>query len=133
MYGKGRKVICLETLEIFNNIRECSEKFNIDNSSISSVCKGKLKTTGGLHFCYLEDYDENKKYDLNKSHNIPKKIICLNNNMVFNSIGEASRFFNIRKTSISAVCQGKNHSAYGYRFEYYNNETNKFYIINKGV
>ena len=50
--GKSvKKVICVTTGEIYNSIKEASEKLNIDNSSITKCCKGKQKTSGRI---YLE-------------------------------------------------------------------------------
>jgi hypothetical protein len=40
--GKGTKsIICIETNEIFNSIKECSEKMNISKGCICSFVKGK--------------------------------------------------------------------------------------------
>lgn len=54
-----RKVICINTGEIFNSIRETSRKLNINSGDICNICKGKLKTINGLAFKYLEEV-ENK-------------------------------------------------------------------------
>ena len=43
MFGKispnAKKVLCIETNEIFNSATEAGRKYNIDNSSISKVCR----------------------------------------------------------------------------------------------
>ena len=39
-------------IKVFNSISECSSFYNIDGSSISKVCRGKLKTTKGMRFRY---------------------------------------------------------------------------------
>ena len=46
------KVICIETGEIFNSIKEASEKYNIFATHITRVCKGKKKSCGGYHWKY---------------------------------------------------------------------------------
>ena len=43
-----KKVLCITTGKEFNSIIEASNFYNIDNSSISSVCKGKRKSCGKL-------------------------------------------------------------------------------------
>lgn len=48
-----KKVICLETNEIFNSIKEASLKTGINSSSISLVAKNKRKSCGGYTFKYL--------------------------------------------------------------------------------
>lgn len=47
-----RQVICIETEEIFNSIKEASKKYNILETHITRVCKGKRKTCGGYHWKY---------------------------------------------------------------------------------
>jgi group I intron endonuclease len=44
----GKKVICLETQEIFNSLRDAEKKYNIAHESISACCRGKLKSAGKL-------------------------------------------------------------------------------------
>lgn len=43
---RARKVICTNTGEIFNYIREGAKKYNVANPSISACCKGKRKSAG---------------------------------------------------------------------------------------
>lgn len=45
---RARKVICTNTGEIFNYIKEAAKKYNVIDSSISACCKGKLKSAGKL-------------------------------------------------------------------------------------
>lgn len=63
MYGKSgkyspvaKKVICLDDLIIYDCIADIGRKLHLNTSHISAVCKNKLKSTGGYHFMYLEDY-----------------------------------------------------------------------------
>jgi len=62
-FGKknGKSVKKLDTngniLEIYDTIKEASEKNNISSSSISNTCKDKQKTAGGFKW----EYNENKK------------------------------------------------------------------------
>lgn len=60
----ARKVICLQTLEIYNTIIECSRKvanINRNNMSLTMNINGETKYYKGFTFEY---YDENKKYHL---------------------------------------------------------------------
>jgi len=50
--AKKVKVICVETQERFDSIKEASEKYNINRSHIGSCCKGKRKSAGKLHWQY---------------------------------------------------------------------------------
>ena len=51
----NKKVICIETGEIFDSIRCAGKKLELHHQTIGEVCRGKHKTTGGLHFKYYED------------------------------------------------------------------------------
>ena len=48
-----KKVICLETNEIFNSIAEAEKIKNVSN--VSCCCNGKRKSTKGLHFKFYEE------------------------------------------------------------------------------
>lgn len=52
--NKCRRIICLDTNEIFENYHEAMQKFNIKYApSLLNVCNGRFKSIKGLHFCYL--------------------------------------------------------------------------------
>ena len=49
--GKGTKrIICLETGEIYESIKEACEKLGVYQSGISNVLRGKYTNVKGLHF-----------------------------------------------------------------------------------
>lgn len=48
------KVLCVETGEVFKSIREASLKYNIKETHISRVCRGRRKRTGGFHWRYVD-------------------------------------------------------------------------------
>ena len=50
----SKKVICLETREIFTSGGEASRQLKVNVTSISRVCRGKRKQTGKLTFRYLD-------------------------------------------------------------------------------
>ena len=50
------KVICLETLEVFDSISDVSIKFNKEARHISECCKRKRQTWNKLHWMYYEEY-----------------------------------------------------------------------------
>lgn len=53
--SKWKKVICIETNEIFESIALASKNKNCKSGDISKVCKGKAKTCGGYHWKYYEE------------------------------------------------------------------------------
>lgn len=52
--GHRKKVICVETGEIFESVKEAAQKLGVNPSNITHVLKGKQLTSKGFHFEYLE-------------------------------------------------------------------------------
>ena len=52
------KIICLETLEVFDSISEASRVKNCNRNAISNCLSGRAKSSGGYHWMYYEDYLE---------------------------------------------------------------------------
>lgn len=48
------KVICVETGEVFDSIREIERKYKYFHGDISKCCKGKQNTCGKLHWQYFK-------------------------------------------------------------------------------
>lgn len=119
----ARKIKCIELNKIYDTIRECAKELNLDESSISKVCRGKGKTCGGYHFCYLEDADT---YILQNQIYITKKVMCVETKEVFNSIKEAAAATMASASGISNCLAGRNKTSGGYHWclpEQYNNFT----------
>ena len=49
----SKKVLCVETGEIFESTMEAQRKTGIDRANISNVCNGRQKTSGGYHWKYV--------------------------------------------------------------------------------
>ena len=56
----SKKVININTTEVFPTMREAAKKYNLDTSSLTKCCKGKTKTCGGYKWMYLEEYEKMK-------------------------------------------------------------------------
>lgn len=52
-----KKVICIETGQIFDSVKETGEYFSVHPSAISAVLTGKYKTCKGYHFKYQKCRD----------------------------------------------------------------------------
>ena len=50
-----RKIICLDTNEIFFSIAEASRKYNLHTQNIIKCCKGERKKCGNLRWRYYEE------------------------------------------------------------------------------
>lgn len=54
-HPKARKVLCVETGEIFECINSASASKNLNYRNISNVCIGRRKTCGGFHWRYVDE------------------------------------------------------------------------------
>ena len=50
----GRKVLCVETNEVFDSLKEAADKYGLQLPLIWKCCNGKQHTTGGYHWSYKE-------------------------------------------------------------------------------
>jgi group I intron endonuclease len=50
-----KKVICIETGEIFDTIRLAAKNKNTSENNLCSCLKGRLRTSGGFHWKYFEE------------------------------------------------------------------------------
>ena len=57
-----KKVICLDTLDVYENVRDAESKTSAKASAIKRNCNGNSKRAGGLRWMYYKDYllQENK-------------------------------------------------------------------------
>ena len=53
--NRSRKVICVETGEVYRSIRQVEIQTGISHSTISHCCNGKGKTAGGYHWKFVEE------------------------------------------------------------------------------
>lgn len=53
----SKKVICLDTGEIFSSASECARKFGVNHSCICGVCRGKRKTYKGQKYLYIQNME----------------------------------------------------------------------------
>lgn len=49
-----RRVMCVETGEIFETIRSASRIINVNQAHISNCCRGKRNKCGGYHWKYID-------------------------------------------------------------------------------
>lgn len=52
--ARKKPVYCVELDKVFDSAKSAGEELKIASSLITRVCKGKMKTTHGYHFCYKE-------------------------------------------------------------------------------
>jgi hypothetical protein len=113
------KVICLNTLEIFDSSKEVEDKYKIHKTDICRMCNGKgsfISVNNKPYvFMYLKDYEKESSNNINNKikfaeimygkSSIPKQIICLNTLKQYSSIKEAAKENNLFNSNISNVCR----------------------------
>ena len=145
----GNPVVIMELNKHFLCYADCAEFIGVDVAGVKRCCYKQQKTVGGYHVCFEENYNESNNPYLNQprgtiSKNIGTKQVpskekleairkfntsvlgkpvrCIETGEVFKTIGEASKKLKVDKSSITAVCKGKQHSSKGYTFEYANKD-----------
>lgn len=48
-----KPVYCVELKKFYKSQTEAAQELNLKQANISAVCRGKAKTTGGYHFCFV--------------------------------------------------------------------------------
>ena len=117
--GAQRKVYCVETKEVFDTISQAAKEKNVDGSGIVKCCKNPSKTTKGLHWAYLEEFNDSWKAIPQKvgRHGM-KKVFCEELNKSFDCINEAKKETGVDASSIIRCCKGKQQIAGGYHWKY---------------
>lgn len=106
-----KRVVCLNTGEIFSCANEASKRFGIDRACIIETCLKtyKRKTAGkGLVFRYFGDHLGGKKEAeriIQSTKSRWRAVICLSDSKEFESIAQAGRFYSIDKELVSQSCK----------------------------
>lgn len=136
-----KKVICITTNRVFESLKEAEEYYHIDN--IGECCKHRLNYVGTdsngtkLIWLYYDEYEQYTQEEINTYiYNIlskyDKRVVCLNNKMIFETADEASKWCGLAdRQRIIKSCRNKD--TYGGKdqktkehlvWEYYSNFMN---------
>lgn len=138
---RARKVICLETLKIYDTLNDAIAETGA--KKISDCCnhRYKHKSSAGLHWEYYDDKLTNDDYknilaellkeeienrhrkmsENNKQKLIErssKAVICVETGEVFKSAREACAKYNLTASTICCCCKGTRHTSGGYHWKY---------------
>ncbi|MFA6832262.1 MAG: GIY-YIG nuclease family protein [Bacteroidaceae bacterium] len=111
-----RKVVCLNTGEVFYSLSEAARRYSLSPSGIIGCCVGKSSHTGiddkntPLCWAYYEDYLQMTKEEvselLNKAkEKIPSPVVCLNTRQIFNTMNDAVKMYGISSSGIIQACK----------------------------
>lgn len=115
----SKRVICIESGEIFSSIRAAARWANVNDEAIRRVCHGKNKTSAGYHWSFVDE-------DGNLINSIPKNnlkdVICVETEISFKSTIEAAQWAGVSRNSVAKVCRGEMKTAGGYHWKYSDRE-----------
>lgn len=135
---KNKRIICVETGEIFKSVNEASRTYNTASGSICKVCNGKLKTTKGMTFRYIDENNNiipvpevpaiKMEITIQKPAKMIAKgkrcngntnaVLCISTGQVFTSCTDAAEQTGTHQSNMSAVCRGVTKTAKGKKFCY---------------
>ena len=102
------------------NLEWCTQSENMKHSHTV------LNKKTWLTFNNNAEHDFKVKQEISKNK-ICKKVLCLNNNTIYFSIGEASRVLGIDRSNIARCCKKEMKQIKGYTFKFLDNyEVNKY-------
>lgn len=118
----AKKVICLNTKEVFDTISSAAKSYNLCKTNITEVCSpkynrtfaGKDKDGNELKWMYYDEYIAKSKgeeyvHKLYGTKNT-KRVKCITTGKEFNSFTDAAKFYNINTGSISNSCDTGQHA-----------------------
>jgi len=117
--NKPKKVICINTKEVFNSINKAAEayrKYGCHQSKISMCCNrkrehhGRLPNGEYLIWRFLDDYDSDENFDFTKDYRKPghkTKVRCITTGEVFETLKAACEKYSISKSTMWRLCTGR--------------------------
>lgn len=120
-----RKIICINTLEIFNSLTLATSKYNVSVENICACCNNKKLSAGKCDGVPLiwRYYNKNINYNsikddiiykvLNatkgKNHHSVRTIVCITTEKIFDTARDALRYYNLAGNSLNRVCKNQDY------------------------
>lgn len=124
---RRRKILCVETGDVWESIVDCSIETGIRAQNLSKVCKDH-QTAKGKHYAYLDDYGDLWKpaepYNANRRAQCStrkKEVYCLQTNRFYKSATECANELGIPIQCVSKCAKGESTQTHGYNFCYTEN------------
>ncbi len=114
-------IVCLDTGVIYKSISEAVNEFGFGKIALySSLHRGHK--CGGFTFVFYTGQPIKQRYSdpLYTGSHGAKRVICLNDNMLFDSVKDASIFYKLGRKGVDDHLKGRRKSpnVYGQRFSY---------------
>lgn len=114
-----KRVICLDTGEIYDSPQDCSNATGIRYEYILSACRNAIKSTNGLHFQYVDERhkDISEIEATRNNRHRSKPVLCLETNITYPSAIECSRETGFSRSCVENACK-KHIPTHGFHFVY---------------
>lgn len=103
---RQRKILCVEDKKIFADIEACAKAYNVSGSAIRAVCNGKYQLCRGKRFVFYVGQDTNNLPPLKYVEKHKKKVLRVEDNMIFDSVGACASFHGLSKGYVASICRG---------------------------
>lgn len=118
-----RQYYCLEDNEILFNLSYLTKIGKIKSpSKIRECCKNYNKTYHGKHYVFYEDYlkmtQEQINNIINNTHKRTRQVVCIELNLLFDTIKDAGEYVNTLPSCITACCKHRKNTIRGYHWLY---------------
>ena len=120
----SKRVIDLNSGIIYKGLRAAGRAIGEDHRHISEQCYGKRLTFKGYNFRFIDDDDNIIEPIQKRIRPWKKKVICLNDLKIFDSIKEAANFYDLSPDQVSIACRKQIVTTKGLYFEYYQKDKN---------
>ena len=125
--GHTKKIICVDTGDIYNSLSECWRITGIKTQHLSKACKTN-RPTHGMYFAYLDKYDAStwQRYIKEKKTSpLAKPVFCFELNKEWESCAACCEELDISSGELSRLLQQQDpsniyHTAKGLHFCYAN-------------
>jgi group I intron endonuclease len=102
-------IVCVDTGEKFKSVVEASEKFGFVSSSLYSSLRRKQRC-GGYRFVFEKDFNSSMEVStrdpLSPAGHGARRVICLNDDRLFDSVSDVSTFYKLERTMIDRHLKG---------------------------
>ena len=119
---QDRAIICIETQQVFTRVTEAINKFGM---GVATCLAGKSKKAYGYHWAYLDDIDtqNNLSQYIDKDPDLKpgafrRKVYCVELELTFDSLKEASIFAKVSSSAIIRCAKGEQKYAGGFTWQY---------------
>jgi group I intron endonuclease len=133
------EILCIDNNTVYDNISQASKTLGIDRKLINDNLLGRTNKANGKRFVFTDvnkrqrSEDVRKERDERRKSKIEKRqmrIRCVETNIEFDSIKEASNLLKIATSLIGAVIRGHQDTAKGLSFRYIDDKLDSVRVEN---